>query len=81
MINENFQEETNYEDKIKSGECLKVINLIKEFADGKVAVNNLSLNMYKNEIFALLGHNGAGKSTLISILSGLFPPTGGKAIY
>jgi len=76
-----FQDEHNYEEKIKSGECLRIIDLKKEFDDGKIAVNGLTLNMYKNEIFALLGHNGAGKSTLISILAGLFPPTSGAATY
>ena len=36
----------------------------------KVAVNKLSLNMYKDQITALLGHNGAGKTTTMSILTG-----------
>ena len=34
------------------------------------AVDNLSLNMYKGQITALLGHNGAGKTTTMSILTG-----------
>ena len=34
------------------------------------AVNDLSLNMYKGQITALLGHNGAGKTTTMSILTG-----------
>ncbi len=38
----------------------------------KVAVNNLSLNMYKGQITALLGHNGAGKTTTMSILTGMY---------
>lgn len=41
------------------------------------AIDNLSLDIYKNEIFGLLGPNGAGKTTTISILCGLFPPTEG----
>ena len=79
--NEDFQNEANYQEKIQSGDCLRVKNLVKTFDDGKVAVNNLSVNMYKNEIFALLGHNGAGKSTLISILSGLYPASEGAALF
>lgn len=42
------------------------------------AVNGITLQIYPNEIFGLLGPNGAGKTTTISILCGLFPPTGGQ---
>ncbi|XP_054309404.2 phospholipid-transporting ATPase ABCA3-like [Pongo pygmaeus] len=45
----------------------------------KIAVKDLSLNLYEGQITVLLGHNGAGKSTTLSILSGLYPPTSGKA--
>jgi len=46
----------------------------------KVAVDNLHLNMYRDQITVLLGHNGAGKTTTMSMLVGLFPPTSGNAI-
>ena len=36
----------------------------------KVAVKDISLNMYRGQITALLGHNGAGKTTTMSILTG-----------
>lgn len=39
------------------------------------AVNKLSLQVNRGEIFALLGHNGAGKTTTISILTGMITPT------
>uniref|UniRef100_A0A8D2JT61 ABC transporter domain-containing protein n=1 Tax=Sciurus vulgaris TaxID=55149 RepID=A0A8D2JT61_SCIVU len=45
----------------------------------KVAIKDLSLNLYEGQITVLLGHNGAGKSTTLSILSGLYPSTSGKA--
>ncbi|MCQ2820758.1 MAG: ATP-binding cassette domain-containing protein, partial [archaeon] len=51
---------------------MKLRNIVKVFGDNKKAVDGVSLNFYKDEIFALLGHNGAGKSTLISMLSGLY---------
>lgn len=35
--------------------------------------------MYNGQIFALLGHNGAGKTTTISMLTGLFAATKGRA--
>ena len=44
------------------------------------AVRDLSLNMYQDQITALLGHNGAGKTTTMSILTGLFTPTSGDAV-
>ena len=37
------------------------------------------MNMYKGQIFALLGHNGAGKTTTISMLNGTVAPTKGFA--
>ncbi|XP_049732054.1 phospholipid-transporting ATPase ABCA7 isoform X6 [Elephas maximus indicus] len=43
------------------------------------ALHGLSLDFYQGHITALLGHNGAGKTTMFSILSGLFPPSGGSA--
>ena len=46
----------------------------------KKAVDNLNLEIYQGQITALLGHNGAGKTTTMSILTGLFTPTGGTAI-
>ncbi|MBE0648102.1 MAG: ABC transporter ATP-binding protein [Bacteroidales bacterium] len=42
------------------------------------AIDHISLEIFRNEIFGLLGPNGAGKTTTISILSGLFPPTSGE---
>jgi len=35
------------------------------------------MKLYKNQIFALLGHNGAGKTTTISMLTGLIDPSEG----
>jgi len=44
------------------------------------AVNSVSFNVRRGEIFGFLGPNGAGKSTTIRMLCGLLTPTGGKAI-
>ena len=44
-----------------------------------MAVNAISLDMYNDEIFCLLGHNGAGKTTTISMLTGMLNVTSGVA--
>ncbi|XP_028967476.1 ATP-binding cassette sub-family A member 1 [Galendromus occidentalis] len=44
------------------------------------AVDNVSLDLYGNQITVLLGHNGAGKTTAMNILTGLFPPTRGDIL-
>lgn len=43
-----------------------------------VAVNNLSMDILKNQITVLLGHNGAGKTTTMSMISGIIPKTAGS---
>jgi ATP-binding cassette subfamily A (ABC1) protein 3 len=69
----------NIRNQETTGDCMKVRHLKKTYPGGKKAVNDLSLTMYKSQIFALLGHNGAGKTTTLSILTGLYPPTEGTA--
>ncbi|OQR74222.1 ATP-binding cassette sub-family A member 1-like [Tropilaelaps mercedesae] len=44
----------------------------------KLAVDNLSVTFYRNQISVILGHNGAGKTTTMNMLTGLFPPTEGE---
>jgi ABC-2 type transport system ATP-binding protein len=54
-------------------------DLVKRFGDF-VAVNQISLETRKGEIFGFLGPNGAGKSTTIRMLCGLLTPTAGRAV-
>ena len=77
----NFESEEIYKNRNKNDDKLKIRNIVKMFGDGKIAVNGVNLNFYKDEIFALLGHNGAGKTTLISMLTGMYEATKGTAIY
>ena len=63
----------------KKGVQLYIIemrNITKRFP-GVLANDNVTLQLKKGEIHALLGENGAGKSTLMSILFGLYKPDGG----
>lgn len=55
---------------------IEMLNITKEFP-GIKANDNVTLQLRKGEIHALLGENGAGKSTLMSILFGLYQPTSG----
>jgi branched-chain amino acid transport system ATP-binding protein len=45
---------------------------------GLIAVNNVSLDLSRGSVHAVIGTNGAGKSTLINLLSGEFPPSSGE---
>ena len=55
---------------------IEVENLVKKF-DDFTAVDNISFNVQKGEIFAFLGPNGAGKTTTIKMLTTLLKPTSG----
>ncbi len=57
---------------------ISVKNLSKIYASGFKALNNISLEIRRGEIFALLGPNGAGKTTLIGIVCGILVPSEGK---
>ncbi len=57
---------------------VRVENLVKKF-DEFVAVDHVTFNVEKGEIFGFLGSNGAGKSTTIRMLCGLLRPSAGKA--
>jgi len=60
-----------------SSVCLKTNSLHKTF-NGFVAVDNLSVEIKKGEIFGLLGPNGAGKTTSIKMITGLLKPDCGE---
>ncbi|MCF6184572.1 MAG: ABC transporter ATP-binding protein [Bacteroidales bacterium] len=58
---------------------IRLQNISKIYKNStEFAVNEISLNINKGEIFGLLGTNGAGKTTIFSMLCGLFPPTSGE---
>ncbi len=56
---------------------IEMLNITKKFP-GIIANDNITLQLKKGEIHALLGENGAGKSTLMSVLFGLYQPEAGE---
>lgn len=59
--------------------AITVKNLTKKYGDF-VAVDNISFNVEKGDVFGFLGHNGAGKTTTLNILATLLEATSGKII-
>jgi branched-chain amino acid transport system ATP-binding protein len=56
---------------------LRIENLTMQFG-GVVAVNNLTMDVQKDEIVALIGPNGAGKTTVFNAVTGVYPVTNGR---
>ncbi|MDR0555943.1 MAG: polyamine ABC transporter ATP-binding protein [Holosporaceae bacterium] len=61
----------------KAQPYVSIKNFTKTFG-GLVAVNNVSLSIYRGELFSLLGRSGCGKTTLLRMLAGFDTPTSGK---
>jgi ABC-type glutathione transport system ATPase component len=79
-------ERKRVQDEQYSNDCPVVMqHMRKDYETGgstkrRVACKDVTLAIERNLVFGLLGPNGAGKTTLISILTGLYPPTSGKAV-
>ena len=58
--------------------AIRIDSLSKTYAGGKRALDDVSFDVPRGQIFGLLGPNGAGKSTLINILAGLVVKTSGS---
>ncbi|ABD88825.1 ABC transporter ATP-binding protein [Rhodopseudomonas palustris] len=59
---------------------ISISHLSKTYGSGLKALNDVSLDIDRGEIFALLGPNGAGKTTLISIICGIANPSAGQVL-
>src|SRR5436309_13529569 len=57
-------------------QVVRVDELSRHFGD-KIAVDRVSFDIARSEVFAFLGPNGAGKTTTIKMLTTLLPPTSG----
>ena len=61
---------------MQSENVIEMLHITKEFP-GIIANDDITLQLRRGEIHALLGENGAGKSTLMSVLFGLYQPEAG----
>jgi putrescine transport system ATP-binding protein len=59
---------------------LQIVDVVKDFGGGAVAVNHVSIDIAQGEIFALLGSSGCGKTTLLRMLAGFETPTSGRIV-
>jgi branched-chain amino acid transport system ATP-binding protein len=59
---------------------LEIRELTKHFG-GLAAVSQFDMFVNEGEIVGLIGPNGAGKTTVFNLITGVYPPTGGKVIY
>ena len=82
-LEEEISEEINHEELSEKNQSLisqnlylNIKNVTRKY-DELYAVNNFNGELFKNEIFCLLGHNGAGKTTLIKMISGAEDPDAG----
>ena len=62
------------------GVVLRLDHVTKRFG-GLVAVNDVSFDVRRGEVFALIGPNGAGKTTVFNGVTGLLPPTSGSVLF
>jgi branched-chain amino acid transport system ATP-binding protein len=59
---------------------LRAENLAVHFG-GVKAVNDVSFEVRKGEVFTLIGPNGAGKTTVFNLISRIYQPTSGRLLY
>ncbi|HEX6488821.1 MAG TPA: ABC transporter ATP-binding protein [Candidatus Dormibacteraeota bacterium] len=64
----------------QADDILRVLGVTKQFG-GLTAVENVSFDIHRHEIFALIGPNGAGKTTLFNCITGLYAPTLGTVMF
>ena len=57
------------------------IKKISKFFSKVIANNNVSFEVKKQSVHAILGENGAGKSTLVKILYGILKPDAGEILF
>jgi phosphonate transport system ATP-binding protein len=65
---------------VAPGPLLALDSLTKRYTGGDLAINNVSLEVPRGQVMALIGPSGAGKSTLIRCVNRLVEPTAGRVV-
>jgi len=79
---ENFMNHKEYSDGMEGEILLELKNASFKYPKlNRMALNNISLKIYKGDFIGLVGHNGCGKTTLLYLLAGLYNPSKGKVYY
>jgi iron(III) transport system ATP-binding protein len=60
---------------------VKISHILKRFAPGTLALDDICLDIAAGELFFFLGPSGCGKSTLLRIIAGLLEPSGGQILF
>ena len=64
-----------------SNEAVLVVDSVSKRFGGVTALDDVGIVVHRGEIHGIVGPNGAGKSTLLAVISGLFPPDGGRVTW
>jgi len=80
-ISKEFEKDATEEDEDQGESSKGLFSKNKKKTEKFLAVNHVSFKVYKDEIFAILGHNGAGKTTLLQIMIGLINASGGNVYF
>jgi len=80
-ISKEFEKDVSEEEEEEDESSKGLFSKNKKKTEKFLAVNHVSFKVYKDEIFAILGHNGAGKTTLLQIMIGLINASGGNVYF
>jgi len=59
----------------------RILNIFNPKQNNKLVLNNINLQIFKGEVFGIIGKNGSGKSTLVNIIMGNIKPDIGAQVY